>query len=215
MTDVVIHGFGPSTYTWTVRLACAEKGITHELREVEFGSHALKALHPFSRIPILEHGDFRVYESMACARYVDEAFDGPALQPTDPKQRARMEQFSSVLNDYGYGPLVRTIVIHRLVRPNRGEEPDEAAIKDAMPEVENLLGVLEGALSEADYLAGGDAPSIADLHFTPCIFWFDKTPEGEATLPRFPTVQAWLQRMTSRPSFAATAPAPPQEEAAE
>ena len=38
-------------------------------------------LHPFGRMPAFEHDGFRLFETAAISRYVDEAFAGPALQP--------------------------------------------------------------------------------------------------------------------------------------
>ncbi len=92
MTDIVIHGLAPRTYTRTARLACEEKGVPHRLEPIEFGSARHLALHPFGKIPILEHGDVRVFETLAITRYVDEAFKGPALQPADAKGPAVMTQ---------------------------------------------------------------------------------------------------------------------------
>jgi glutathione S-transferase len=40
------------------------------------------ARHPFKRIPPFEHEGFRLYETGAITRYVDEAFPGPALRQT-------------------------------------------------------------------------------------------------------------------------------------
>jgi glutathione S-transferase len=48
------------------------------------------ARHRFGKIPAFEHAGFRLYETGAITRYVDEAFPGPRLQPDDPRDRARM-----------------------------------------------------------------------------------------------------------------------------
>jgi len=64
------------------------------------------ALHPFKRVPALVHDTFQVYETGAITRYVDEAFPGPSLQPTDPHHRARANQFLSIIDSYVYWPLV-------------------------------------------------------------------------------------------------------------
>ena len=78
MSDITLYGFPPSSYTWTARMVAEEKGISHDLEPIEFGSDALKALHPFGKIPIMTHGDLTLYETAAICRYIDEAFDGPA-----------------------------------------------------------------------------------------------------------------------------------------
>ena len=85
MTDVVVLGFPRSTYVHIVRLVLTHKGVPYTFRDLEpeMGSPAHLALHPFDRVPILQHGDFTLYETSAIAVYVDEAFEGPALQPKD------------------------------------------------------------------------------------------------------------------------------------
>ena len=52
------------------------------------------ARQPFGRIPAFEHDGLRLFESGAISRYVDEAFSGPALQPSDAKGRARLNQIT-------------------------------------------------------------------------------------------------------------------------
>jgi glutathione S-transferase len=111
MDDVTLFGLERSVYTRIVRLVLEEKAVAYTLRETEiFGSDGVPAehlvRHPFGRIPALRHGDFSLYEASAIARYVDEAFAGPALQPTAPRARARMNQAISILDSYAYRPMV-------------------------------------------------------------------------------------------------------------
>ena len=92
MTDVTLYGFPISTYVNVVRLVLTHKGVPFEFFDLEAGMGGPRhlALHPFGRVPILDHAGFRVYETAAIATYVDEAFDGPSLQPSNVKARARM-----------------------------------------------------------------------------------------------------------------------------
>ena len=90
-----LYGLERSVYTRIARLALEEKGVPYALCEVEiFGPDGVPpehlARHPFGRIPVLEHGDFWLYETTAITRYVDEAFPGPNLQPHEPMAQARM-----------------------------------------------------------------------------------------------------------------------------
>jgi len=104
MTEVFVLGFPRSTYVHIVRLILTHKGVSYTFRDLEpeMGSASHLALHPFDRVPILQHGDFTVYETSAIATYVDEAFEGPALQPKDVRARARMNQWISSVNSYYY-----------------------------------------------------------------------------------------------------------------
>jgi glutathione S-transferase len=214
MATITIYGWAPSTYTRTARMYCVEKGVDHTLEGIELHSEAHKALHPFAKIPIMEHGDFRLYETPAIGRYIDEAFDGPALQPADPKARAVMTQWMTVLEDYLYGAMIRGVVLPRVVYPMRGMDPDEELIARSMPLVVEQLAVLDQGLAGADYLAGA-APSLADWLVEPVITYLRNTPDAGAAVNGSENVVAWHDRMMARPSFAATMPSPPEQSAAE
>jgi glutathione S-transferase len=214
MADVTIYGAPFSTYVRTARMACMEKGVDYDLEVVDIGADAYRAIHPFGKMPGFRHGDVQLYETPAICFYIDTAFDGPALQPSDTPAMARMIQWISATCDYGYQSIVREVVIPRFVLPMRGETPDEAAIEAALPRVETFLNAADEALAQSDYLAGDDL-SIADLMLVPCLFYFSATPEGKALMPKYEHLGAWMERMMARPSFAATMPPAPDQEAAE
>jgi glutathione S-transferase len=69
------------------RDAAREKGVDYELVPTRPGETA--PINPLGKIPMMEHGDFTLYESPAIARYIDWTFDGPPLWPTDAKAEAR------------------------------------------------------------------------------------------------------------------------------
>lgn len=213
MTEVTIYGVAVSTYVRTARLACEEKGVSHDLMPMVPDSPEIKELHPHGKIPAFRHGEFTLYETSAICRYVDEAFDGPSLQPSERKSRSRMNQWISAINDVYDRTMIREIVYQRLVVPSRGGTADEEMIAAAVPRMENQLAVAERTLSEHAYLAG-DALSLADLFLAPIIFWLRKTPEGQARMADYPNVEHWWEMMAARPSVVATEPQPPKVEAA-
>lgn len=208
MAELTIIGFPQSTYVRTVRIACEEKGVGYALQPLDFGSEALRAIHPFSKIPALRHGDFRLYETSAICRYVDEAFDGPPLVPADPRERAWMEQWISAGNAYYDRDIVRAVVIERLVAPRFGRAPDEQKIADALPRVAREMEVMDDWLADRAWLAGG-SPSIADYVLVPMIAYLRVTPEGPALLENRAGIARWWEAVSARPSFAATAPPAP------
>ncbi len=209
MADVVIYGPSASTYVRTARLACAEKGITHTLEPVDVGTESHAKLHPFRKFPSMRHGDFLLFESGAIGRYVDRAFPGPALQPKDVKELARMDQWLSAVSDYCYQAMIREIVIQRVLVPMRGGKTDEAMVKAAWPKVEYQLSVLEQTLGQQHYLASG-ALSLADLMLVPILFYVKLQPEGGPLVAKHKGVSAWFDRMAARPSFGATMPELPK-----
>jgi len=200
MSDLTIYGFAPSTYVRSARLFCEEKGVDHALEDPGNGPD-----HPFAKMPTMKHGDVALYETVAIGRYIDEAFDGPNLQPADAVGRALMTQWMSALADYVYGTVVRGLVIPRLVHARQGKPVDENAIKENLPAVARHLAVLDTGLRGQQHFAG-DAPTLADWLIEPVITYVKFTPEGSELLAETPNLAAWHGRMASRPSFKATLP---------
>jgi glutathione S-transferase len=208
MGESVLYGAAYSVYVRAVRLVLAEKCVAYRLEEVDvFGPEGVpaahRARHPFGRIPAFEHDGFRLYESGAISRYIDEAFAGPPLQPTAPRSRARLNQAIAILDNYAYRCLVWDIFVERVRAPAQGRLADEARIAAALPLAETSIAALEAIMGEGRFLAG-DAISLADLHAAPMIAYFALAREGSALLARHPRFSAWWERMRSRPSHAAT-----------
>jgi glutathione S-transferase len=206
MTPVL---FGPSysVYVRIVKIVLAEKGVDYE--QVEFDVFDREnwpadwlSRHPFGLAPAFEHCGFRLYETRAITRYIDEAFEGPPLQPGDAAGRARMEQAISVLDGQGYWPMVREIFVQR-TEHSRAKTPDkggsdEAVIASALPKAARCLGALSELLGSQEYFAG--AFSLADAQAAPMFHYFLKTPEGRELLHAQPRLGAWWSRVAARPS---------------
>lgn len=213
MTDVVIYGVSPSTFTRTARMACEEKGITHTLEPVsvfdmspdEFAASAYARLHPFKKIPAMKHNGLTLFETAAICRYIDATFPGPALWPADIQGQARCTQWMSAIADYVYQVMIREIVIPRVVVPMRGGKTDEAAVAAAAIKAERQLAILSQAVEPGGYLAGNTV-TAADLFLLPILFYMKGLPEGETLLPKFPPLLRWFDAMAERPSSAATMP---------
>lgn len=209
MAKPILYGPGYSTYTRSVRLALAEKGVDYELDEVDFIGGGMPAAqlarHPFGKVPAFEHDGMMLYEVAAIGRYVDEAFDGPSLQPQDVAARARMTQIISIIDSYTYRCTVVDLVIQRLVQPMLGGAADESIIEAALPEVDKSMTEIERLLADRQYLAG-NALSLADLHLAPVFAYFVDTPESKAILASKAGLTAWWQRIVSRDSMTSTQP---------
>jgi glutathione S-transferase len=205
---VSLHGLAFSVYTRIARLALEEKGVAYTLHEVEiFGPGGVPAdhleRHPFGRIPAFEHGAFRLYETGAITRYVDEAFPGPPLQPADAARRARMNQIISVLDAYAYRPMVWGVVVPRMRRRPGDAAPDEAQIAEAMAASARALDALDALAAGDAHLVGADV-TLADLHAYPVLVCFAYAPEGLALLQRHERLQRWLRSMQQRGSVQRT-----------
>jgi glutathione S-transferase len=209
MIEPILFGAAYSVYVRSARLALEEKRVRYRLVEVDIFAPEGPPLdylrrHPFKRIPAFEHEGFRLYETGAITRYIDEAFPGPPLMPGAPHAGARVNQIVSILDNYGYRPLIWDIFVERVRAPAQGRSADEAKIAAALPQAETCLRAIE-ALADPDgpSLAGGDV-SLADLHAAPMFAYFCMAKEGAALLSSQPRLSRWWQSMRNRPSMAAT-----------
>ena len=208
-----LHGYHYSVYTRIARVALAEKGLAHRHVEVDPFAESVPgrylALNPFQRVPTLVDGDFVLYETAAITRYIDEAFEGPALQPATARLRARMQQIVGVIDSYGYWPMVRQVFSHRVFRPHLGGEADEDEVRRGLQASATVLRALEGLAGDGPWLLGQQL-TLADIHLGPMMAYFAPAPEGGALLARFPRLSGWWSRIAARPSMVESAPGLPE-----
>jgi len=191
MSPVKIHGFPQSTYVRTACMACCEKGVAYEVVPLAFREPAHAALHPFLRMPAMEYGTVTLFETLAIAGYIDEAFEGRSLQPNEPADHARMRQWISAGIDYLYDDLV-----------GAGFSGDDVT-DDALETAAKDLTILDGALSGSPYLAG-QTMSLADLFMAPMIAYGCTSGKAAAMVDARPNLAKWRDRMFARDSFIAT-----------
>ncbi|MDP6705869.1 MAG: glutathione S-transferase family protein [Alphaproteobacteria bacterium] len=208
MAEPIVFGAAYSVYVRVARLALEEKGVAYRLEEVDIFAGegpptAYLERHPFARIPAFEHDGFRLYESGAISRYVDEAFDGPPLMPDSIRGRARANQILSILDNYTYRTLVWDIFVERVRKPQEGRATDEAHIQGALPKVRLCLAALADLKGEGPFLVG-DHVSLADLHAAPIFVYFLMAPEGRELMAEQPRLEAWWSTVSERPAMAAT-----------
>jgi glutathione S-transferase len=206
---ITLHGYEFSVYSRIPRMVCHAKGIAYDWAEVDPFDDATPAsyeeLHPFRRVPVLEHDGFTLYETGAISRYLDEVFPGPRLQPVDTRQRARIDQIISIVDAYVYWPLVRQVFSHRVFNPRFGHPGDEAEIAAGLAASETVLAALENLASERGYLASPDV-SLADFYLAAMIDYFAMADEGAAMLAAHAKLSAWWANMRMHDSVTATAP---------
>jgi glutathione S-transferase len=177
MATVEIIGIAPSTYTRVARMACEEKGVSYELKPATPHAPEVLAIHPFGKIPVLRHGDFEVCETRALAAYIDRAFDGPALFPSNPRDLARAEQWVSLVNTVLDRTMVRTYLFGYFFPKTGDGKPDRAMIDGALPELRAQIALLDKAVKPTGHLAG-DRFSFADINLMPILYYLNKLPEA-------------------------------------
>jgi len=206
MSDFIVHGIPGSPYVRAALLGLEEKAADYRLVAIRFGEQKSPehlARHPFGRMPVLDHGDFRLYETQAILRYLDRVLPQPSLTPSDPKAAARMDQLAGITDWYVFRDASMEITFQRLVAPRYGLPVDEARIASAVPRAEICLAEVSRLLSTQRFMAG-DRITIADLMLAPHLVLFADAPEGRPILARHPNLKDWVARMNERPSMVNT-----------
>ena len=207
MSQFVVHGIPGSPFGRAVLMMLEEKGHPYAFSPVApatLRSPQHLALHPFGRVPVLEHGEFRLCETQAILRYLERLLPRPALTPQDPRSAARMDELMNVNDWYVFHGVGNVIAFQRIVAPRvMGARPDEAAIAAALPRARFVFDGLAALLGRRAYFAG-DHFTLADIMLAPQLEFMAQTPEWGPLTAQHGNLREWLQRVQARPSFAAT-----------
>ncbi len=207
MSEFIVHGIPGSPFGRSVLVALEEKGARYQFQPVAPGTLRTPqhlALHPFGRVPVLEHEGFRLYETAAILRYLERVLPAPSLVPFDSRQAARMDQIMNINDWYLFQGPGNVIAFQRVVAPKLlGMAADEAAIEAVLPKAHAVFEELSALLGSQRYLAG-DHFSLADVMVAPQMDFLALTPEWQPLTRDRGNLREWLARVGARPSLAGT-----------
>lgn len=207
MADLEIIGAPQSNYVWVCRAAAAEKGVAYKLVEARPHTPDVDGINPFGRIPAMRHGSVKLFESKAICSYIDRAFPGPALIPTDAVAAAETEQWISAVNTTIDATWMRRYVINYVFPGTPDGSPNRAAIDAALPAMEKQFALMERAVASG-HLAGNRF-TLADINLIPIIHYMQRFPESQKLLAAHQGLLTYYARHIERPSIKAALPPPP------
>lgn len=192
-----------------VRAVIHELGVEIEIVDVDVFSGENKApeflrRNPNAKVPVLEDGDFVLWESRAINAYIASLDPERRLYPEDLRSRAIVDQWS-YWQAIHLGPSSQRLAFERVLKKRFGlGEPDQGVIDTEHKETMKLLGVLDENLVGRDWIAG--ELSLADFALASTLTLRN---EAGIDLGEVPKVSAWLKRLESRDSWKkAVAPMP-------
>jgi glutathione S-transferase len=181
-----------------------EVGVPLELAAVELfkgeaRTPAMLAKNPNGKVPILEDGDFVLWESNAMLVYIAAKAGRADLAPTTPRERAEVDRWTAWEGAH-FGPAIRKVAFERIVKKLAGlGAPDEAAVKAGVEEFAVRASVLEQSLGTKEYVCG--RLTIADFALAPLA---SLAASCGLDFEPYPKAKAWLGRMTARDSMKKT-----------
>lgn len=176
------------------RWALEEAGIPYKTHLLELGDQDkpdYRALQPFGQVPILQDGDFTLFESGAIVLHIGERSE--TLLPKDPLARARATQWLiAALNSIE--PFLINIALIDLFYAN--EEWAKLRRPGAVDFAGRRLAGLSKSLGDKPYL-DGDRFTAGDLMMTTVLRILKHTDivTGDERLA------AYIDRCTARPAF--------------
>lgn len=155
----------------------------------------LLAKNPNGKVPVLEDGDFVLWESNAMLGYLADKMGRTELAPGTPRERASVDRWL-FWHSAHLGPAVSKVAFERIVKKLGGlGAPDEAMIQKGTAEFAIFAKVLEVSLQQREYLCG--SLTIADFALIPHALLLE---DCGLDLTPYPHALAWRERMAARPS---------------
>jgi glutathione S-transferase len=175
---------------WT----CAELDLPFERVESD---PALLARNPNAMVPVIQDGDFVLWESNAVCRYLAGKQPRATLLPAAPEARALVEQWmdwqATELNTawrYGFLALARRSAAHT----------DATAIANSVAEWNRLMGLLDAHFAQGGQFVTGEYFTLADVLLGLSTHRWLHTPLER---PHLDALLGYYQRLSVRPAFRA------------
>ena len=141
-------------------------------------------------------------ESHAIATYIDTAFDGPPLVPTDPREAAPINRWISTVNTSVDQLLMRRYVVEYAFHKDADGNVVRDEIDKAVKRLPKMFALLEAGVAKG-YL-GSDAFTMADCFLMSILAGVQMFPEGKENMADCPNLTAYFAKVSERPSFAET-----------
>ncbi len=152
------------------------------------------AKNPNGKVPILEDGDFVLWESNAMLGYLAAKAERRDLAPHAPRERAEVDRWLSWQSAH-FGPAVGKVAFERIVKKLGGLGPaDEAVVKKGTEEFATVARVLDASLERREYLCG--RLTIADFALITHAMVLE---DCGLDLSPYPSAAAWRERVMARP----------------
>ena len=174
---LVLHSYWRSSAAFRVRIGLNLKGLPYEIAPVhllrdggEQHSAAYRAANPQQLVPMLQHGDRMLRQSLAILEYLDEVWPEPALLPATARGRQRARALAQLVA-CDIHPLGNLRVLQYFEREWSVPQPER--------EDWSRHWIAEGFAAFEALLAGdpatgafcdGDAPGLADCCLVPQLY---------------------------------------------
>jgi glutathione S-transferase len=185
-----------------VMMVAAHLGIELEtefvdlLRDVQHSAKFL-AINPNGLVPVLQDGDFILWESSAITQYLAKTKPGNALWPANERDRADIArwQFWSHLH---WMPALGPFLFENMFKKIKGKgDPDPAVLAQAQHTFDSAARVLDTHLKDRRFLVGANM-TLADISVAS---WLMYAEPARIPLDAYPAIRRWLGGIQAMPAW--------------
>ncbi|TXH69410.1 MAG: maleylacetoacetate isomerase [Lysobacteraceae bacterium] len=172
-----LFSYWRSSAAYRVRIGLNLKGLAYEQSPVhllrdggEQHGQAFAATNPQKLIPVLQHGERMLRQSMAILEYLDEVWAEPALMPATARGRARVRALG-LLVACDIHPLNNLRVLRYLEHEWNVPQPErDVWVKHWIAEGFSAMEALLAGDPATGAFCEGDSPTLADCCLVPQVY---------------------------------------------
>ena len=200
-----IVGVQFSSFTRAVQLCCEEIGVQYTLgTQVDGKDYALRTpelgrINPFCKVPVLLDAGRPLYETQTICRYLDNQYNQARLQPQDAWQKAEVDQWCAAITTYVDKAIVRNYLLEFLFPKGPNGSVREDVVAAAIPDVIQVVGILEQQLGGKDFLVGNQF-TLADILLAPMITYLVNAPHNLDLVSKDSVLRSYARRILARPA---------------
>lgn len=205
-----LYSYWRSSASYRVRIGLNLKGLSYEIVPVhlvrdggEQHAEAYREMNPQGLVPVLEHGQRRMLQSMAILEYLDEVWPDTPLLPSTARDRQRSRALAQVVA-CDVHPLNNLRVLQYFERNwNVPQAEREGWVRHWIEEgLAALETMLDGHPSTGRFCEG-DRPTLADCALVPQVY---NARRFGVSLAPYPTIERIEQACLELPAFDAARP---------
>lgn len=202
-----LYVFPPSPNAVRVLLTAHHLGLEVEIEPIDLlkgdqRTPEFTRRNPNQKMPVLEDGDFLLWESNAIMQYLASKKPESGLWPTDPRKQADVSRWQCWQLAH-WGPACGNLIFENFVKGFTGQgDPDPEAVKKGEEEFHKYARVLDGSLAGRRCLVG-DSLTLADLSVGTGLHY---AKVGKYPMEGYGEIRRWQAGLEKLPAWTKAAP---------
>lgn len=189
-----------------VLMVAEQLGLPLDIVNVDLMSESDRArlheVNPNGKLPVLEDGDFLLWESCAIMQYLADRTLGQTLYPDNIMVRADINRWM-LWSCQHFASAISLISFENIWKGLIGQGgPDAAVLQKAEAQLAQFTTVLDDHLAERQWLVG-DQLSLADFAVAPALMY---TEQAKLPVTQYRHLMAWYERVRGLDAWKNTEP---------